>query len=169
VVAGCEIVGERGLDDPSFYTNKMARNVIAKSAKDNTDKRIFISPKEKQAMINDLITLANDLDQKGLRKEADFIDSIIRQAGELVDLDQRRKEKEAENLLRNRMQELEEEDQKNQKNKYIFVLDDEETWAEDVFIVKVSDKELEQISEGDKITNIISPKRYVSIRDIFFS
>jgi len=48
-------------------------------------------------------------------------------------------------------------------------LDDEETWAEDVFIVKVSDKELEQISEGDKITNIISPKRYVSIRDIFFS
>lgn len=120
-------------------------------------------------MINDLIILANDLDQKGLRKEADFIDSIIRQAGELVDLDQRRREREAEALLRNRMQELEEEDQKNQKDKFIFVLDDEETWAQDAFIVKVSDKELEQISEEDNITNIISPERYISIRDIFFS
>lgn len=120
-------------------------------------------------MIDKLIYIANALDEKGLRKEADAIDSIIRQAGELVDLNQRRREKETESLLRNHMQELEEEDRKSQKNKYIFVLDDEETWAEDVFIVKVSDKELEQISEGDKITNIISPKRYVSIRDIFFS
>ena len=65
-------------------------------------------------MIKDLINLANDLDQKGLRKEADFLDKIIKQAGdifsfpedhqgsnkpqmtsgEVVDFGQRRKEKE---------------------------------------------------------------------------
>lgn len=124
-------------------------------------------------MINDLITLANDLDQKGLKKEADFIDSIIRQAGELVDLDQRRREKEAENLLSSHvdqiMKEQRKKDKENIKDQFIFVLDDEETWARDAFILRVSDKELEAISSGDKITNVISPERFVSIRDIFFS
>ena len=124
-------------------------------------------------MINNLITLANDLDQKGLKKEADFIDSIIRQAGELVDLDQRRREKEAENLLSSHvdqiMKEQRKKDKENIKDQFIFVLDDEETWAQDAFIVKVSDKELEAIRSEDKITNVISPERFVSIRDIFFS
>lgn len=124
-------------------------------------------------MINDLITLANDLDQKGLKKEADFIDSIIRQAGELVDLDQRRREKEAENLLSSHvdqiMKEQRKKDKENIKDQFIFVLDDEETWAQDAFIVKVSDKELEAIRSEDNIKNVISPERYISIRDIFFS
>ena len=124
-------------------------------------------------MINDLIILANNLDQKGLKKEADFIDSIIRQAGELVDLDQRRREKEAENLLSSHvdqiMKEQRKKDKENIKDKFIFVLDDEETWAQDAFILKVSDKELEAIRSEDKIKNVISPERFVSIRDIFFS
>lgn len=124
-------------------------------------------------MINNLITLANDLDQKGLKKEADFIDSIIRQAGELVDLDQRRREKEAENLLSSHvdqiMKEQRKKDKENIKDQFIFVLDDEETWAQDAFIVKVSDKELEAIRSEDNIKNVISPERYISIRDIFFS
>lgn len=124
-------------------------------------------------MINDLIILANDLDQKGLKKEADFIDSIIRQAGELVDLDQRRREKEAENLLSSHvdqiMKEQRKKDKENIRDQFIFVLDDEETWAQDAFILKVSDKELEAIRSEDKIKNVISPERFVSIRDIFFS
>ena len=35
-------------------------------------------------MLKELINLANRLDQKGLKKEADFLDKIIKSAGELI-------------------------------------------------------------------------------------
>lgn len=54
------------------------------------------APTEKPNPTNELIQMANRLDQKGLKKEADFLDEIIKKAtGELITLDDRRPKKES--------------------------------------------------------------------------
>lgn len=67
-MAPCEIVGERGLNNPNFYTNKITRNVI-----------IILMESD---MLKELIYIANSLDERGFKVEADFIDGIIKKAQE---------------------------------------------------------------------------------------
>jgi len=138
-------------------------------------------------MINDLITLANDLDQKGLKKEADFLDKIIKQAGdifsfpedhqgsnkprmtpgELVDFSQRKKEKEIDDLLEAQMAE---EEALKKRDKFVFVLNDGSgnynNWAEDALFFRVSQKTLNKIAKGEPINEVLDIRRAISLADV---
>jgi len=93
-------------------------------------------------MLKELINLANRLDQKGLKKEADFLDKIIKSAGELVSLDEKRTPEDLWNVTTRRIE-------GNEENMVEFIfLDDRETYSSEGWIVKVTEEEAQQIEEG---------------------
>ncbi len=115
-------------------------------------------------MIKDLIILANNLDSKGLKKEANLIDKVIKEAGDLIDLDSIRRDKD---LLESRTKETEEENKLKTRDKLIFVLDDGETWATDAFVAKVSAEDLARLAEGDSVRDVVSVNKLISLGDLF--
>ena len=50
-------------------------------------------------------------------------------------------------------------------NRRIVVLDDGETWSEGGYVVEVTDKAYEEISDGRKFKNMLSPGDGVTIID----
>jgi hypothetical protein len=94
-------------------------------------------------MLRELIILANNLDQKGLKKEADFLDKIIKSAGELISLDEKRTPQDLWDITTRRIEGNEE-----NMTELIF-LDDRETFSGEGFIAKVTEEEAEQIQEGN--------------------
>jgi|ETNvirenome_6_85_1030632.scaffolds.fasta_scaffold15868_1 hypothetical protein len=115
-------------------------------------------------MIKDLIILANNLDSKGLKKEANLIDKVIKEAGDLIDLDSIRRDK---GLLESRTKEIEEENKLKTQDKLIFVLDDRERWATDAFVAKVSAEDLIRLAEGESVGDVVSINKLISLGDLF--
>ena len=92
-------------------------------------------------MINDLIKLARHLDVKGFHKEANYVDALIKKAGELLDLDQSRSKEELRDIDRRRPRPHE-----------VIFLSDGETWDGEAFIAQLTDDEYTVISEGGGLT-----------------
>ena len=93
-------------------------------------------------MLKELINLANRLDQKGLKKEADFLDNLIKSAGELISLDEERTPQDLWDVTTRRIEGNEE-----NMTELIF-LGDRETFSGEGFIAKVTEEEAKQIQEG---------------------
>ena len=138
-------------------------------------------------MIKELISLANDLDQKGLRKEADFLDEIIKQAGdifsfpedprgsqkprmtpgELVDFSQRKREKEIDDLLEAQMAK---DEALKKRDKFVFILNDGsgnyDNWAEDALLFRVSQQTLNKLAKGESTQEVLDISRAISLADV---
>jgi len=130
-------------------------------------------------MIKDLIKLADVLDAKGLLREADIVDLMVKlskdsdELGELIDLDQYRESKKdtsesrlsseeykkhlAENWaeLQRAIDALSEEP--DDMNFHIIVLNDGETYADEASIVKVSPEQMERIEGGENVYDVAPP------------
>ena len=136
-------------------------------------------------MIKELIKIANESDRRGLPKEADLLDSLVKLSteldspegfGELVDLDEYREKKKdqserrrtpeeyrsylAENWpeIQKAIDELDKEPP-GDMNFHIVVLDDEETYSSEASVVKVSPKQMEEIEEGRNVYYVVPPDR----------
>lgn len=138
-------------------------------------------------MIKDLISLANDLDQKGLKKEADLLDSIIKRAsdiisfpegprgsqkprmtpGELVDFSQRKREKEIDDLLEAQMAK---DEALKKRDKFVFILNDGsgnyDNWAEDALLFRVSQQTLNKLAKGESTQEVLDISRAISLADV---
>ena len=136
-------------------------------------------------MLKELIKIANELDSRGLIKEADLLDSFVKLSteldspegfGELVDLDEYRRKakkkdpskerlssKEYKEYLGENWEELQRAIDDLKKNPpedmdfHLVVLDDEETYSGEASVVKVSPEQMEEIEEGRKVYNVVPP------------
>ena len=102
-------------------------------------------------LLKELITLANRLDQKGLKKEADFLDSLIKSAGELISLDEHRTPEEIEALLDRENDAILAERERDQPPSFdILCLPEENKFikAEGAFILNASQVEFDMMNSG---------------------
>ena len=116
-------------------------------------------------MLERLISLANELDERGLLDEASTLDKI---AGDLISLDQFRglkphtpklpansdeKAADAESMF------FDKED--SGKLIDIIVLDDGETWDGGASIVSLTQDEMDRVSDGEKVFDVVRPDHEV--------
>jgi len=93
--------------------------------------------------------IANELDNRGLVKEADHLDGIVNgiiklSHGELISLEEERAKRTGSNFPRG-----------EELGAYLIVLDDGETYADEAFVVRTTANELEDIWAGDKIYDVV--------------
>tara|TARA_A100001011_G_scaffold387556_1_gene465542 strand:- start:3887 stop:4234 length:348 start_codon:yes stop_codon:yes gene_type:complete len=92
-------------------------------------------------VINDLIKLATHLDNKGFHKEANYVDALVKRAGELLQLDQSRSKEDLYDI-----------DRRKPRPHEVIFLSDGETWDGEAFIAQLTDDEYNTISEGGRLT-----------------
>ena len=140
-------------------------------------------------MIKELIKIANELDSRGLVKEADLLDSFVKLSteldspeglGELVDLDEYRRKaknkdpskerlssKEYKEYLGENWEELQRAIDDLKKNPpedmdfHLVVFEDGATYSTEASIVSVDPFQMERIEEGEKIYNVVPPDHLV--------
>jgi len=100
-------------------------------------------------MFKSLMQIANELDNRGLVKEADHLDGIVNgiiklSHGELISLEEERAKRTGSNFPRG-----------EELGAYLIVLDDGETYADEAFVVRTTANELEDIWAGDKIYDVV--------------
>lgn len=127
-------------------------------------------------MIKDLIKLANRLDQKGFKKEADILDKIIKAAGEVLPFPQKTKEVSRNRETPGELVELSREranppETKREKEKIIFVLDDASGdyshWAEEALLAKVSEKDLDDLKAGKPLKEVLRVQSLIPLAEFF--
>ena len=104
---------------------------------------------EKKRMINDLIKLANELDRRGLMKEADYLDGVVNRIiklshGELIDFEEERNKRTESKIPKG-----------EELGAYLIVLDDGETYSDEASVVRTTVNELEDIWAGSKIYDVV--------------
>ncbi|MAG26878.1 hypothetical protein CMI47_15160 [Candidatus Pacearchaeota archaeon] len=104
---------------------------------------------EKKRMINDLIKLANELDRRGLMKEADYLDGVVNRIiklshGELIDFEEEKRKRTEGQIPKG-----------EELGAYLIVLDDGETYSDTASVVKVNVNELEDIWAGTKVSDVV--------------
>lgn len=136
-------------------------------------------------MIKYLITLADHLDKKGFSKEAEYIDAILKRAGDVVDLDEYRKQKEDEEIAKDifdfdeedlediysdrEYSEAEEYSKEDDSDRVmVVVLDDGHTYSmggEVYFISRQSAKLLEDGEDIEDVVNSDPHHKYLHLGD----
>jgi hypothetical protein len=104
---------------------------------------------KKKRMINDLIKLANELDKRGLIKEADYLDGVVNRIiklshGELIDFEEEKRKRTEGQIPKG-----------EELGAYLIVLDDGETYSDTASVVKVNVNELEDIWAGTKVSDVV--------------
>jgi hypothetical protein len=146
-------------------------------------------------MIEELIKIANELDSRGLPKEADLLDSLVKLSteldspegfGELVDLDKYRKKKkdqaegrrtpeEYKSYLAENWPEIQKAidalDETSPEDMFfhLIVLDDDETYSSEASIVKATPEQMEQIEEGQKVYDVVPPSQWQDVWNLISS
>ena len=97
-------------------------------------------------MISYLIKLADHLDRKGFSKEAEYIDALLKRAGEIVDLDKYRREK----IGREKEQHMEFEDSE------VFDEEDLETYYQDMSEFEEDrDYDIEEYDNSERVMIVV--------------
>ena len=125
-------------------------------------------------MINYLITLADHLDKKGFFKEAEYIDAIIKKAGEVIDLDEYRKQKEDREIEKDLFDSIDERDMEDfyqeqddfesEEDMYdndservmVVVLDDGHTYSMGGEIFFLSKRAVRMLDDGEDIEDAVN-------------
>lgn len=125
-------------------------------------------------MISYLITLADHLDKKGFFKEAEYIDAIIKKAGEVIDLDEYRRKKEDEEIAEDILEGISERDledfyqdtydSESEEEVYdddsekvmVVVLDDGQTYSMNGEVYFVSKRAARLLEDGEDVEDAIN-------------
>lgn len=139
-------------------------------------------------MIKDLINIANMLDKKGLTKEADSVDLILRKfSGELIDFPVGRSEDSGSRLRGPKESplgpgfsgeaEVVDFDKPAKVDyhsddftpdpldpEFVIILDDGETWATDASVAVISNEDLKKLEDND-IRDVVDMRKAINIWD----
>jgi len=100
-------------------------------------------------MLKELIKISNELDGRGLIKEADHLDGIVNgiiklSHGELINFEEERVKRTEGKIPKG-----------EELGAYLIVLDDGETYSDGASVVKANVNELEDIWSGTKVSDVI--------------